>query len=137
MVLPLRLDVQVFSGIAPPRELLEAIAEAKASMRRTSTTTSDGVREKLQTEAHKASVSFVPPTPMETSGPTEFPARQGTAQPAELPVYSEAPPSYEDAIATNLPPVNAQRPDYAPPASGEDEVLARDEKKAFGKRRDS
>jgi hypothetical protein len=39
------------------------------------------------------------------------------------PEYGDAPPSYEDAIASDLPPVRAQRPQYAPPPMGEDGKL--------------
>ena len=95
--------------------------------------------EKLQTEGHKASVASVPPTPVEATDPlraTDFPARQGTVE-QQPPMYIDAPPSYEDAIASDLPPVDAPRPDYAPPPAGEDELLGTDEKKGFGGRRDS
>jgi hypothetical protein len=36
------------------------------------------------------------------------------------PDYGDAPPSYEDAIASDLPPVQAPRPQYAPPPTGDD-----------------
>jgi len=59
-----------------------------------------------------------------------MPARPGYAVPPPEP-YDEAPPSYEDAIAADLPPVDAPRPDYAPPPVGEDDVLRRDEKRRW------
>lgn len=40
--------------------------------------------------------------------------------PSNLPEYGDAPPSYEDAIASDVPPVMAPRPQYAPPPPGED-----------------
>ena len=135
------MDAQVYSGIAPPPELLDAMAEARANIKRKPTTdaTSNPI-DKLKTEGRKDSTSSVPPTPIE--GPDSFdtiafPAQQGSSVVQEPPDYTDAPPSYEDAIATNLAPVNAHRPDYAPPASVEDEILRSDEKKGFLSRRDS
>lgn len=91
--------------------------------------------EKLKAEQGKDSA--VPETPIE--GPShEFPARQGMAMPPQQqPPYDDAPPSYEDAIATDLAPVDVPRPNYQPPPVAEDDVLRRDEKKGFGGRRDS
>ena len=129
-MLPLRLDVEVYSGIAPPRELLEAMAEAKASIRRASTSkSSTAMDDKLQNEGRKESLAEVPMTPIDESATAAFPAQQGSSQPHEPPLYSDAPPSYEDAIATGMPPIDARRPEYAPPAAAEDNVLRGDEKK--------
>ena len=112
------------------------MAEARANIRKTSTAkASNAMNEKLQTEGHKPADFDVPPTPMEGPGfvgNVELPAREGNAQPP--PMYSDAPPSYEDAIASNLPPVDAPRPDYAPPPPGEDDILRSDEKKGFSRR---
>ena len=44
------------------------------------------------------------------------------------PLYSEAPPSYEDAVALDLAPVDGLRRDYAPPTSAEDPLFSRDAK---------
>lgn len=44
------------------------------------------------------------------------------------PVYSEAPPSYEDSMVHDLSPADGLRRDYAPPASAEDPLLSRNEK---------
>lgn len=77
----------------------------------------------------------VPPTPVDEvgmAGPSSEAIRPGGSGEEQLPpAYSEAPPSYEDAIATNLRPVNAPRPDYAPPPAVEDDVLSNDEKKGW------
>lgn len=121
------------------------MAEAKANLRRTSTTSTTAtntgaMKDKLKTEGRQESTTSVPSTPIEPSGSSaapEFPARPGAMLTQEPPSYSDAPPSYEDAIASNLPPVDAPRPDYAPPPPGEDDILRGDEKKGFGKRRDS
>jgi len=75
----------------------------------------------------------VPPTPVESglAGPSSMPAVPGASAEQQPPMYDDAPPSYEDAIATNLPPVDAPRPEYAPPPAGEDDVLRRDEKRGW------
>ena len=141
IILPLHLNVEVFSGIAPPRELLDAMAEARANVhRKSSITKADVEKAKLQAHDRKDSVSSVPPTPVDPTGLDDaaaLPAQQGTLQ-AEQP-YADAPPSYEDAMASRLPPVDGmRRPDYAPPAAaGEDDVLGGDEKKSFFPRRNS
>lgn len=90
--------------------------------------------EKLKTEGRNSSVagpsSEVPPTPIQETAP-HIPARPGQPVPQAPPDYSEAPPSYEDAIATDIAPVNAPRPDYAPPPAGDDHMLRQDEKKGW------
>ena len=101
--------------------------------------TSNGTRpiiDKLKTEGRMPSdfgAGQVPPTPMDEAGPSmkEPPPRPGLAVEADPPAYSEAPPSYEDAIAVSLPPVDAPRPEYVPPAAAEDDLLGRDEKRGW------
>lgn len=46
------------------------------------------------------------------------------------PLYSEAPPSYEDTVTQEitLDPVDGVRREYAPPITAEDPLLSRDEK---------
>lgn len=144
VTLPLRLDLVVYSGITPPPELLEAMARSKGGDSKSATIpqrrTQPGlntaaVAEKLRTEGRMDSDfgrNQVPPTPVEDAGPSTNAAPSVPARPGELPVYSDAPPSYEDAIATHLPPVSAPRPEYAPPPAGEDHVLgSEDEKKGW------
>ncbi|KAK3071891.1 hypothetical protein LTR53_007809 [Teratosphaeriaceae sp. CCFEE 6253] len=133
-VLPLRLDAEVLSGIRPPAALLEAVARSRANAGGASRP-HDATASKLKTEG-RMSADFgagqVPPTPIDeaASSAHDLPARPGTAA-EQPPAYSEAPPSYEDAIATGLPPVDAPRPDYAPPPAAEDDLLGRDEKKGW------
>lgn len=129
----MRLEVEIFSGIAPPTEVLSRMAASKSSQPAaksqkpaSSTTQAEGAASKLKTEI-LGNAGFganqVPLTPVEESGtlsmlPQDHPAAQGFAQaPAE---YNDAPPSYEDAIASDLAPVNAPRPHYAPPPAAED-----------------
>ncbi|KAK0902984.1 hypothetical protein LTS16_019512 [Friedmanniomyces endolithicus] len=93
------------------------------------------VLDKLKTEGRMPAefgAGQVPPTPTDEAGPSEPPARPGMAGDALPPGYMrEAPPSYEDAVATNMPPVSAPRPDYAPPLAAEDDLLGRDEKRGW------
>lgn len=125
----------MYSGIAPPKELLDAIAEAKASIHRKSTVGSKGEKQRQE------SYTSIPPTPMEagnSSGMAEPTAQQGTASnSAHPPSYSEAPPSYEDAVASNFPAINAPRPNYAPPPADDNDLFGGDEKRRFIDRRDS
>ncbi|KAK5156450.1 hypothetical protein LTR04_005626 [Oleoguttula sp. CCFEE 6159] len=122
IVLPLRLPVQIFSGIAPPPALLAAMANAHSG------------------------IHSVPPPPFPPR-PASFPSKQSTE--AQSPVqrlsldtqahqqqgtsqtpqpYEDAPPSYEDAIAQDMPPVDGPRSDYAPPPAEPDVELSRSEK---------
>ena len=113
------------------------MAEAKASIRRRSTfdkgSTFGG---KLQTDIAKDSTNTVPPTPMEAPASSGAPAQEGSRMPPPG-AYVDAPPSYEDTMATDLPPPAAHRPDYQPPEAGEDNALRADEKRGFLNRRDS
>ena len=134
VVLPLRLDTLVYSGITPPQELLDAMAEARAGVRPpTTTASSSAVPNKLRTEGRKQSSTKIPTTPLEAPasiGSMGAPALPGhRPQQSQPPEYSDAPPSYEDAVATDMPPVDAPRPDYAPPPAGDDDVLGMDEKR--------
>ena len=138
----MRLDVEVYSGIAPPKALLEAMAEAKAGVHRPSKVDSANTLDgKLKTDMPAQPDNFVPPTPMEASGSerdSKFPAYEGSRIPSSAaPVPTDAPPSYEDAVASDLPPVDARRPNYEPPSVGEDNLLDGDDKKSFRSRRDS
>lgn len=143
VILPLRLNAQIFSGITPPPQLLEAMAEARAAVKQPSRKNSSrkssvpGKPTLIGPTDSQASLQFgagqVPPTPIDTPGPTgtqQLPPRPGATS-EDPPMYADAPPSYEDAIATSLPPINAARPEYVPPTAGEDTVLDRDEKKAW------
>jgi hypothetical protein len=50
--------------------------------------------------------------------------------PQTVPGADDAPPSYEDAIASDLPPLNGPRPGYRPPAAPEGESrITGDEKR--------
>ncbi|RMY44098.1 hypothetical protein D0864_15696 [Hortaea werneckii] len=152
VVLPLRLSTMVYSGIAPPTEVLEAMAQAKTNGGRTTNTpakpqanASDPVDEKtrLETQHSDFGANQVPPTPVDSPDPSGRPAVPprkavpgASAAESTEPAFEDAPPSYEDAIAGNVRPVNAPRPDYAPPPTGEDELLGKNEKKGWFKLHD-
>jgi len=121
------------------------MAEARANVhRKSSVKMSDAEKAThlatLKEHYRRDSVSSVPPTPIDPIGLDDknyLPAQQGSLQTEEP--YTDAPPSYEDAIASKFQPVDGmRRPNYAPPAAaGEDDVLRSDEKKRFLKRRSS
>ncbi|KAJ5312965.1 hypothetical protein PENANT_c018G09266 [Penicillium antarcticum] len=98
IVLPLRMPVRVFSGIAPPQALLDAMAAASLQP-----ASKQKPHPNLPTEAGD-SRPLMPPRP--TGEPV--PVNSGD-------VYDDAPPSYEDAMADHLSPVDGPRREYHPP----------------------
>lgn len=135
VVLPMRLDTLIYSGIAPPAEIIERMAAARATQPPRSSaarpsSNATAVDEKLRTEGRKPPMAAGPSSSTDPSAPP-IPARPGQVPAQEPPDYSEAPPSYEDAIAAELAPLDAPRPDYAPPPVAEDDLLGRDEKKGW------
>ena len=67
--------------------------------------------------------------PVASSAPVE--SMQTPVQPVqyvehsgEEPPHGDAPPSYEDAMATDVQPVGIQRAEYAPPVVAEDPLLS-------------
>lgn len=139
MVLPLKLEVEVFSGIAPPQQLLDAMAEAeeaKINLRRVSTAGSTGSARRQKASA--VGLSSTKQGPSGAGGASSGSTQPGTNPPpaAHPPNYADAPPSYEDAIGSQLPPLDGSRPQYMPPSAGEDDLLQGDEKARL-KRRDS
>lgn len=125
VVLPLRLDVQVFSGIAPPPEVLTRMAQASSKLH------NNPLSAKLQAEAQQHSdfgSNQIPQTPVEF-GSSAAHAWPGQPESGPSAHDEDAPPSYEDAIANDAPPVVAPRPTYAPPAPIDDPMLGGDEEK--------
>ncbi|KAJ5761410.1 hypothetical protein N7533_003449 [Penicillium manginii] len=99
IVLPLRMPVKVYSGIAPPQALLDAMAAVK-----------------LQPSPTKTTPQPPWPASSEQPRPAMPPRPEGEPIPADAgAVYDDAPPSYEDAIADNLAPVDGPRREYHPP----------------------
>jgi len=107
IVLPLRLPVKVYSGIAPPSALLEAGFNA---------------------ESGKPSKVDARPQAQALHAPTTGSTGQSVS-PQAAPVYDDAPPSYEDAVGLNLPPINGYRGSYMPPPVPEGAPRFSDEKK--------
>lgn len=94
------MPVKVYSGIAPPQALLDAMAAA----------------------ALQPSPSKPKPRPTWPEGDGDnrppMPPRPATSGPVPADVsaaYDDAPPSYEDAMAENLSPVDGPRREYHPP----------------------
>lgn len=113
-VQPLRMPVQVYSGIKPSPALLAEMAR-RGGLPSTYLTLQPGLSPDRPGFAQPSSqppspVSFPAPSP---SGPSGF---QQVSHPAEHP--SEAPPpSYEDAMAEDLAPVDGPRRGYDQPDS--------------------
>jgi hypothetical protein len=125
-VLPLRLPVKVFSGIKPPAALLQAMASGDQNLK-------PGLPS-VPATLHADPGPAIPHTPVDPpsfSG-NQFPPQQGApnAPPAAASGFEDAPPSYEDAIAQDLPPINGYRGEYQPPPFPEGEPrFAGDEKR--------
>ncbi|KAE8146739.1 hypothetical protein BDV25DRAFT_161929 [Aspergillus avenaceus] len=98
IVLPLRMPVKIYSGIAPPKALLDAMAAGG--------------------HIQSAESPSLPSRPsQDTSGPPPMPPRPARPPRPINPEdgYDDAPPSYEDAMAEALSPVDGPRREYNPP----------------------
>ena len=115
VVLPLRLPVKVYSGIAPPKALLEATAKGDDSMAASAGGAPPGH------EAHQAAHGPV------TAGPS---SGAWAGAPAAGEEHGEAPPpSYEEAVGQQLPPIHGYRGSYQPPPVPEGAPRFSDEKR--------
>ncbi|KAF1831025.1 hypothetical protein BDW02DRAFT_506213 [Decorospora gaudefroyi] len=120
IVLPLRLPVKVYSGIAPPKALLEAGHNAAQAP-------------SLNVPPPQMQAPHTPTTPTH-AGFNSANAFAGQAVPSpsqaqSAPAYEDAPPSYEDAIGQDLPPINGYRGSYQPPPVPEGAPRFSDEKR--------
>jgi len=108
IVLPLRLPVNVFSGVVPPPELLRAVASQNNPFQVSSGT---------DLLANGASNTYGPPTPVTpTYEQNQYPAAVGSFGPQPPSAGpDDAPPSYEDAMAEEIGPVDGPRREYAVP----------------------
>jgi hypothetical protein len=119
VVLPLRLPVTVYSGIHPPPELLAALANPRRKP--------SEIPPRKPPRPTASSADIKAAAAGATAGPPVSPAAAAppytaTSNVEAAPGYEEAPPSYEDAVAGTMAPVQGPRGDYAPPPSGgEDE----------------
>ena len=98
VVLPLRLPVVVYSGIKPPAELIARINQASSSL------PSDARPMAGPSVGAAAAAAGQPPPPFSTGLQSAGDAG------GDLP--DVAPPSYEDAMAQDLAPVDGRRRDY-------------------------
>ena len=100
----LRMPVQVYSGITPPPALLAELAKrgglSKANF---------GATQDATTKPFSISSSSQPPP----FSPSSANIASSSADTAE-----DAPPSYEDAMAEDLAPVDGPRRDYQQPLAG-------------------
>ena len=90
------MPVKVYSGIAPPQALLDAMAAS-------------GRVKPAQPQPNGPAQGERPPMPPRPAAPPA-PATSDEG-------YDEAPPSYEDAMAETLSPVDGPRREYNPPDS--------------------
>jgi hypothetical protein len=126
----LRLPVQIFSGITPPPELLEAMARAQAQSTSEDSTSAPPVPPRPNYPADTKTPSGAPPLParkpVASAAPPAQPAQpvQHVEHSGDEPPFGDAPPSYEDAMATDVQPAGGiQRAEYAPPVVAEDPLL--------------
>lgn len=93
IVLPLRMAVTIYSGIAPPPALLKAVSVKRPNV-------------PIQPAAEPSGPPPMPPRP----APAPTPAYDAESQ-----EYEDAPPSYEDAMAEEIGPVDGPRREYTTP----------------------
>ncbi|KAF3484163.1 uncharacterized protein GIQ15_03487 [Arthroderma uncinatum] len=122
VVLPLRMAVQVFSGIAPPQALLDAMngQPSKGPMPAPVQSPVSGFGNHIPPSQPMHSPGPGPgPGPMNPAIPPPQPPRPSPATyPIPMENYEEAPPpSYEDAMADALAPVDGPRREYNPLAA--------------------
>lgn len=121
LMLPLRHTVRVYSGIAPPQALLDAMGFS-------------GPQTKYARPASPPSPGQPPPIPPRPAV-APVPVYEGIY---EGQVYDDAPPSYEDAIADELGPVDGPRREYNPPdAPADGRTSGTDVKSPVGSGKDS
>ncbi|RMZ76393.1 hypothetical protein DV737_g4866, partial [Chaetothyriales sp. CBS 132003] len=121
VVLPLSLPVKVYSGIRPPPELLGRIASQP--QRQHAAAIFPRPSQQIPNNGNH-------PDPDMSSTPIHDhsgqPVLTGSQLPPQLGIPDEAPPSYEDAMAEDLAPVDGPRPHYnvskteQPPAFNQD-----------------
>ncbi|PVI06714.1 hypothetical protein DM02DRAFT_609516 [Periconia macrospinosa] len=124
VVLPLRLPVKLYSGIAPPSALLEASLTGGASASSSPAPPIPGGKPNFMQQPYIGSnlrpqqPNAGPATPTQgKTGADPFPAQGGAGHQQQVP--EDAPPSYEEAIGANLPPINGYRGSYMPPPAPE------------------
>lgn len=119
IVVPLRLQVQVFSGIAPPERLLNATAARPPRLSGTQTNLL-GVHNNEPTKPLTPSSENPPPSPL-----------MGLHH-SQNDMPDDAPPSYEDAIAEDIAPVDGPRHSYSIPGDSQPVQTSNGDTKAGG-----
>ena len=127
IVLPLRHPLRIFSGIAPPPALLAAMARHSTP----------GSKLSVNTSLRPNQASWHAETPLTPSYVTT-PPQLGEHVPSTSSEFEadSAPPSYEDAMAEDVGPVDGHRRDYSTP-NVLPEARSEHQKLGFGSRRDS
>ncbi|KKK26830.1 hypothetical protein ARAM_003393 [Aspergillus rambellii] len=97
IVIPLRVPAKVYSGITPPQALLDAMA---TNTQRAPTFPAPAPNRPQDNASER------PPMPPRPAAPPADGSDEG---------YDDAPPSYEDAMAESLSPVDGPRREYNPP----------------------
>lgn len=118
-----RLPVQVWSGIAPPPELLRAMA----SQGQQHTKGGSLFGRPHEPVSYDETPAQLPSTPVQEYSQTE--AQVGsynTPNAADIP--DDAPPSYEDAMAEDIAPVDGPRRDYSVPEGEQQPAFNQDSK---------
>lgn len=128
VVLPLRLPVKVYSGIAPPKALLDATLAAESN--KANNPNALNVPPLQQPQA-----PHTPTTPTHSGFANGGGAFAGLSAQPQHPVqgspggFEDAPPSYEEAVGQDLPPINGYRGSYQPPPVPEGAPRFSDEKR--------
>ncbi|EXJ70693.1 uncharacterized protein A1O5_05683 [Cladophialophora psammophila CBS 110553] len=115
MILPLRLPVLVYSGIAPPPQLLKAMANNPRPQPSPLHLSPPRPTEMNDMSLRPETPSGTPTTPL--SEINSYPAQVGSYSPHEQSgIPDDAPPSYEDAMAEDIAPVDGPRREYHVPS---------------------
>lgn len=116
IVSPIRLEVLVYSGIHPPPELLHRMSQKPQGQQHRPTRI--GILPHLDTKHDGSGPTSAFGTPITAAHQHAPPSGRSpvadviTAEPVAIPhtMHDDLPPSYEDAIASDLAPVDGPRP---------------------------
>ena len=115
----MRLNVEIYSGIAAPPQLLQEIN--RLYQQETQGNVESDTETRLEQNAGASAANG-----LNTANASQT-TRPGAATATQS--FDDAPPCYEDAIASDIPPIAAPRPDYAPPAPTADDIMRGDDEK--------
>lgn len=117
VVLPLRLPVKVYSGIAPPKALLEAALTGEF-----------GKTGNLNVPLPQAQRPHTPTALSHAGFAGSSTSPNATVRP-QSDSFEAPPPTYEEAVGQELPPINGYRGTYQPPPVPEGAPRFSDEKR--------